>query len=388
MKYRKLKKFISSIIVFSLLLNLCSDLYNREIEALGTRVIWYSAYMRSVGWHNNVAEPNPAGTIAGKRPLEKIKITPNAGTVQYDVHVSNVGWQNNYSNGAEAGIFGQHIEAVRVRLSGLSGYSVYYRVYMRDDGWSTWSKNGIQAGSTGDSQPIYAIQVFITNNAISIKNTYIYTDNDINGFANTVTAAYEEATRGFITYYNIVFTPRTHGLGQTSNAIAKNELSGYCPPTNHDKNSVCFNSTSQYDFCGKAENCHNSLTGNINTTGHHKGAGRLINVLPAVSTMYVMRVVDFRICRYDSTDVNPHFNLRGLAYLNGFDAITSAIVEDYVSTIQHELSHNLGVKGHCVENGIDKTPKEDCIMKPYTFDSKYRREMNKWCSYCSVQIKK
>lgn len=48
-----------------------------------------------------------------------------------------------------------------MQVSGLSGYSIEYRVYVIGKGWQDWACDGEIAGTTGKSLQVSAIQIRI-----------------------------------------------------------------------------------------------------------------------------------------------------------------------------------------------------------------------------------
>jgi len=69
------------------------------------------------------------------------------------------------TDGAQAGITGQskRMEAIEIALTGTmaSRYDVYYRVHVQTYGWLDWAKNGEMAGTSGLSKRMEAIQVVL-----------------------------------------------------------------------------------------------------------------------------------------------------------------------------------------------------------------------------------
>jgi uncharacterized protein YjdB len=65
------------------------------------------------------------------------------------------------SDGETAGTVGQskRIEAIKINLNGLPGYSVEYRVHVQNIGWMAWQKDGAVAGTTAQSLRLEAIEI-------------------------------------------------------------------------------------------------------------------------------------------------------------------------------------------------------------------------------------
>jgi uncharacterized protein YjdB len=91
--------------------------------------------------------------------------------VQYTSHVQHIGWQIYVNDGAQSGTTGKslRLEALRITISGLTGYAVKYRVYVQCIGWMEWqtTQNGTSisdaavAGTTGKSLRIEAVEIEI-----------------------------------------------------------------------------------------------------------------------------------------------------------------------------------------------------------------------------------
>jgi hypothetical protein len=79
------------------------------------------------------------------------------------VHGQTYGWQSYRTENQQAGTTGQskRIEAIEISLTGEISkyYDIYYRVHIQTYGWLDWAKNGATAGSTGMSKRMEAIEV-------------------------------------------------------------------------------------------------------------------------------------------------------------------------------------------------------------------------------------
>ena len=126
--------------------------------------VQYSGYVNNT-WTNSVSNEETLGTIGSN--LEGIKINlinadENA-HIKYTPHVKDIGWRDTVKDGEVAGIIGQNLglEAIRIELEGLDGYSIEYRAYVQGQGWQDWVSDGLTAGTTGKSLQIQAIQIRI-----------------------------------------------------------------------------------------------------------------------------------------------------------------------------------------------------------------------------------
>jgi hypothetical protein len=117
--------------------------------------------------------------------------------------------------------------------------------------------------------------------------------------------------------------------------------------------------------------CSSSCHGNNNNcnTAHRRGARRL-NAISSSSTIHTVRMVDHAICWWSGSS---HSAVYGLGTYLGRDTIlTMRASVSYTLLIQHELSHNLGVDGHCTSR---------CIMNPNN------AALSVWCSSCASKIR-
>ena len=175
------------------------------------------------------------------------------------------------------------------------------------------------------------------------KSGRIFYDSTCTLSTNTMIANYTDAVKAFDTEFDIKFN-------LTSTSIS-NLLNGSdCP--NSSNSGICTIA------CGPLAQC--------NTT-HHKG-NILLNVC-IHSTYNTVRLVGHRLC---SSTTGTHHDVNGFAKRNGRDSAvtTESINTNVTRTIQHELSHNLGVAdGECSN--------QPCIIKG---------DVNKWCDNCKTII--
>lgn len=137
-----------------------------------------------------ITGPNELGSRGEGLRLEGLRIEltgdiPAGAGISYDVHVQNKGWLGPVANGAYAGTTAQslRIEAIKINLTGLDGYEVYYRGHVQnkgdipvvDESWG-WVKNGAQLGTTGESLRLESIQIKIvkTENYTALGDSIAY----------------------------------------------------------------------------------------------------------------------------------------------------------------------------------------------------------------------
>ncbi|MCL2037125.1 MAG: hypothetical protein FWG83_07075 [Oscillospiraceae bacterium] len=334
--------------------------YQQQVEAYGGRTATYQVKPRDKAWMT-VSEPNMAGTpnSHANNALESINIDSGQLTLEYSSHVSNDGWHGYVRNGNYSGLpnQGKHTEAVRIRLVNASGWSVYYRVYMRGLGWGPFVKNDEMAGTTGQNRPIESIQVYVVpDNMYATQIIYDSTAASESPFpAVTLNTAFVLATQGFRTNFGVNFVASSPTLNTTI-------LNG---------NSCPF--TSRYNPCNTACGSPLSQCGFV----HHKSSSVLhSNLISLNSNDYVLGIVAHRICR-DSVHEKPLvFDLLGSTGLNRKHVLVTMKRMDGSNTnlailIQHELSHSLGAKDHAAK------PQQPCIMSS---------DLNNWCDACTNDI--
>ena len=150
----------------------------------------YRAHVSNVGWQGAVSDGATAGTTGRGLALEDLKLSidssdySDGSAVQVDAHVSGIGWQGwDTPSASEGGATGQGraVEAVRLRLTGslAKDYDVYYRVHASNIGWMAWAKDGEEAGTTGMSCSLEAVQIKLVKKGASHPDTTGYSHLEI-----------------------------------------------------------------------------------------------------------------------------------------------------------------------------------------------------------------
>lgn len=154
----------------------------------GKMHVQYEAHVSNIGWMSSKRDGYTAGTTGQSKAVEDIKVSilnPVVdGSVQIDAHVSGIGWQGwDTPSASEGGTTGQGraVEAVRLRLTGslAKDYDVYYRVHASNIGWMAWAKDGEEAGTTGMSCSLEAIQIKLIKKGTSHPDTSGYSHLEI-----------------------------------------------------------------------------------------------------------------------------------------------------------------------------------------------------------------
>ena len=154
----------------------------------GKMHIQYEAHVSNIGWMSSKRDGSTAGTTGQSKAVEDLKVSilnpVEDGSVQIDAHVSGIGWQGwDTPSAFEGGTTGQGraVEAVRLRLTGslAKDYDVYYRVHASNIGWMAWAKDGEEAGTTGMSCSLEAVQIKLIKKGASHPDTTGYSHLEI-----------------------------------------------------------------------------------------------------------------------------------------------------------------------------------------------------------------
>lgn len=132
--------------------------YSKAPTGLGVQ-----AHMSGKGWRNWVGSGELAGSTTKSTTLEAVIVTINGDlkAVEGAIHVASKGWIPCIGTFGTTGKKLQ-IEAIKLKLAkkyDQGKTDLVYRVHQSDIGWSAWVKNGQQAGITGKTKGIEAIQV-------------------------------------------------------------------------------------------------------------------------------------------------------------------------------------------------------------------------------------
>ena len=150
--------------------------------------IQYEAHVSNIGWMSSKRDGSTAGTTGQSKSVEDLKVSilnpVEDGAVQINANVGGVGWQGwDTPSASEGGTTGQGraVEAVRLRLTGslAKDYDVYYRVHASNIGWMTWAKDGEEAGTTGMTCSLEAVQIKLIKKGASHPDTSGYSHLEI-----------------------------------------------------------------------------------------------------------------------------------------------------------------------------------------------------------------
>ena len=143
--------------------------------------IYYRVHAQEFGWLGWAKNGESAGTAGYSYRLEaiEVKLVEKGGKapgstqdayrqryVSYQTHVQDIGWQGIKYDGEEAGTSGQskRLEAINISLSNpLYSGSIEYQTHVQDIGWQGWKANGQMAGTSGQSKRLEAIRIKLTD---------------------------------------------------------------------------------------------------------------------------------------------------------------------------------------------------------------------------------
>jgi hypothetical protein len=165
---------------------------------------------------------------------------------------------------------------------------------------------------------------------------------------------YRSAVNAFVPQFGIVF-PDSPSVSRST------QMRGHeCSPNNLSR--IC-----------RTNNCHSSC-GTVCSTAsssHNRGALRLLHQdVHTNPQMFTLRVVAHDICG----DNNGHRAVNGAARRETRDSVVTLYSDNVVRTAQHELTHNLGVVGHCTGT---------CVMN----EVRSPGYTDVWCVPCALIIR-
>ena len=146
----------------------------QELEN-SVKTLSYKVNTENSDWLNDVNLGQTAGDAKNKDKIRGIKVQLSGSAdlhISYSAHISNVGWTEPINDSNDVGIVNKNeqIEAIRMELTGslASEYDIWYNVCIKGYGWLGWAKNGEDAGSSGISYPMYAVNIIICK-----KDTFV-----------------------------------------------------------------------------------------------------------------------------------------------------------------------------------------------------------------------
>ena len=135
----------------------------------------YAVNTKDNDWLDYADLGQTAGNSNAKDKIQGIKMQLSGSAdlhLSYSAHISNIGWTEPIDNSSSDGIVNKNeqIEAIRMELTGSSAneYDIWYNVCIKGYGWLGWAKNGEDAGSSGISYPMYAVNIIICK-----KDTFV-----------------------------------------------------------------------------------------------------------------------------------------------------------------------------------------------------------------------
>lgn len=129
--------------------------------------ITYRSHVQNEGWLDWVSENSISGTSGKSYRMESININlhnPEPGMyISARVHIQNYGWRT-YARVTPQTLIGTsgeslRIESINLMLNGTDKYKLQYRVHIQNLGWTGWLDQGTDAGTSGRSYRLEAIQI-------------------------------------------------------------------------------------------------------------------------------------------------------------------------------------------------------------------------------------
>ncbi|WP_195762787.1 NlpC/P60 family protein [Eggerthella guodeyinii] len=111
--------------------------------------------------------------LTDETPTESAPLVKERPSISYRAHVSNVGWQKNVADGQQAGTTGHSlaVEALEIELEGIEG-SVSYRTHVSNIGWQSAVVDGATAGTTGRSLSVEALEIELSGEVAQDYDVY------------------------------------------------------------------------------------------------------------------------------------------------------------------------------------------------------------------------
>ena len=355
-----------------------------KVEALGGRTATQNTFIRFHTWTGNVPELTAAGLFGGTMESVIVSLPGLTGNEQIETRVfmsGGLGWRPWVQSGQPAGIVNGnvHIQAIQIRLVNIPGWSIYYRVHIRNDGWSPWQGNGQTAGNT-TTGIVDAVQIYVIQNAIPSQNPYTS--------RHRVAVLYHDQTavnlRPFIDH-------ESHHDFIHASAGIRSSFNFFIQPTNRSELAVVLNGGQQpvgtcprgnllrcNSGCGSLANCR---------TEHHRNASTQIDNLDTIwwpSGFFRVGVIGHVMCRYAAPN---HDDITVLGVARPTSRSTISTTTDVTSTVdgvsirarimQHELGHILSDMNDCAAS---------CIMNSAFANDPFNSAFNRWCSPHGIAI--
>lgn len=204
------KKCLSIIILLSLVGTALPGVNVFADTTPSTYGITYEGHVQNIGWQKPVTTTGDqyaqdmtnvpeAGTDGQGLRVEALKITganlPQGASITYKAHVQNIGWMDSVTtigntdiNAApECGTDGKglRVEAFKITLNGMPGYSIKYQTHVQNKGWMTpvETDNGTaidaaaEAGTDGLGLRMEALRIEIVRTPVVATFTSGYVNN-------------------------------------------------------------------------------------------------------------------------------------------------------------------------------------------------------------------
>ena len=165
-------------------------------------------------------------TVGQSLRAEAFKINlinaPAGARIKYEGHVQDLAWLPVAYDGQIAGTegLGLRLEAIKISLENMPGYSVQYQAHVQNIGWQPWVSDGQVAGTEGLRLPVEALRIrivsvpLLTVHPISVSSNKS-TVNLTTGDSETLVAAIVPANA---TNQTVVWTSSNNLIATVDNA--------------------------------------------------------------------------------------------------------------------------------------------------------------------------
>lgn len=171
---RKMNRATAFVLSIIMALSLLAGGSVQKVAAAEVKVI-YRTHVQNYGWMDWT--DGISGTEGQGLRIEavELKLSGVSGSIAYRTHVQDYGWLGDVRDGATSGTTGEakRVESIQIWLEGeaANGYSVQYRVHQENVGWEDWVSDGMSAGYEGQSLRLEAIEIrLVPKNGSSSDN--------------------------------------------------------------------------------------------------------------------------------------------------------------------------------------------------------------------------
>jgi 2',3'-cyclic-nucleotide 2'-phosphodiesterase (5'-nucleotidase family) len=121
----------------------------------------HTVSITATGLASNVYINDLIGSDTAANVIASLEAPATVG-VTYDAHIQHSGWQSYVSDGVEAGTTGEslRLEALNINLTNApAGAHIVYQTHVQNIGWQAPVEDGTMAGTTGKSKRVEAVKI-------------------------------------------------------------------------------------------------------------------------------------------------------------------------------------------------------------------------------------